>query len=86
MNGNDTNTKGTTMNATLPRPTKRNSETISGQLWHFRSKAYWSNGRLCGHRSAIYTATRYSDGKTVTGGDKGRLIAVIADRIADGTY
>jgi hypothetical protein len=75
-----------TMNATLPKATQRNSKTINGQIWHFKSHAYWSNGRLCGYRSVIYTATRYSDGKKVTGGDKDRLIAVIADRISDGTY
>ncbi len=75
-----------TMNATLPRPTKRNSEIINGQLWHFKANSYWSGGRLCGHRSSVYTATRYSDSRTVTGRDRQRLIAVIAERIADGTY
>jgi hypothetical protein len=86
VTGNDTTTKGTTMNATLPKATRRNSETICGQLWHFKATSYWSNGRLCGHSSSFYTATRYSDGRTVTGGSRDRLINVIAERIADGTY
>ena len=86
MTGNDTKTKGTTMNATLPKATKRNSTEICGQLWHFRKQAYWSPCRGVACMSAVYVATRYSDGRTVTGSDKTKLAAIIAERINEGFY
>jgi hypothetical protein len=86
MTSSDTNSKGTTMTATLPKATKRNSIEICGQLWHFRKQAYWSPCRGIACISAVYVATRYSDGRTVTGSDKAKLAAIIADRITEGFY
>lgn len=74
------------MNAKLPTPTTRNSIQICGQLWHFRKERYWSSGRLAGCHNSIWAATRYSDGRSVTGADKDRLVSVIAARIEEGVY
>jgi len=70
----------------LPKPTKRNSLTISGQLWYFKRNSYWSPCVGGGAMSSAYTATRYSDGRSVTGSTKESLAKVIESRIADGIY
>jgi len=70
----------------LPRATKRNSETICGQLWHFRTSRYWSNDTLGGSTERCIDATRYSDGRTCCGGSRERLVAIIAERITNGIY
>ena len=71
---------------TLPKATKRNSINIKGQLWHFRRKSYWTPDTAGGYTSSIYDATRYSDGRTVSGSAKERLAAVIEERIEQGIY
>ena len=71
----------------LPKATKRNSLTIEGQLWHFKRKAYWSPDTAGGSMDACYLATRYADGRNVTGSStKENLVTVIADRILNGIY
>jgi hypothetical protein len=70
----------------LPKATKRNSVEIAGQLWHFKVDRYWSPDTAGGSTEKAMVATRYSDGKSVTGSSKDRLIAVIAERIANGSY
>lgn len=70
----------------LPKPSKRNSETIGGQLWHFRSERYRTSDTLGSYSNSAVIATRYSDGRTVTGSTRQRLVSVIAQRISDGDY
>ncbi len=70
----------------LPKPTKRNSETIDGQLWHFRAIRYRTSDTMGSYSSSVINATRYSDGRQVTGSSRERLMSVIAERITDGIY
>lgn len=70
----------------LPKATKRNSLVIEGQLWHFRSDRYWSPDRIGGSMRSAVIATRYSDGREVTGSSRETLARVIAQRIIDGSY
>jgi hypothetical protein len=74
---------------TLPRPTRRNSELICGQLWHFRTDRYRNVDRLRNRWTTWATAivaTRYDDGRAVTGGSREHLATVIAERIRNGIY
>lgn len=70
----------------LPKPTKRNSIEICGQLWHFKNNRYRTSDTMGNYTSVAVVATRYSDSRQVTGSNKDRLIAIIAERIESGVY
>jgi hypothetical protein len=76
-----------TTTTSLPKATKRNSVEICGQLWHVKTNRYWSPDTCGGSMESVLIVTRYSDGKSVTGGcGREKLIAIIAERIEAGVY
>lgn len=81
---NKTQTGDKIMN--LPKPTKRNSVEICGQVWHLKTTTYRTADTMGNYTNKSIEATRYSDGQQVTGSNKDRLIAVIAERIEAGEY
>ena len=70
----------------LPRPTKRNSVEICGQLWHFKTIRYRTYDTMGSYGDKCIDATRYSDSRCVTGSSREQLIQIIAERIEAGDY